>query len=472
MSAAVRVGTSERATQKAEDFSYVSLDSPATDDESPLPPMTFAIFDGHGGKRAAVACLRDVAGRLLMGGPTKWSDDDIADAFWDADHALGAHGIMDGTTATVLLVEDCGDGSLRCTLAWVGDSAAVHVDMLGVDADASIKHATELHAPDNEDELKRLRTEWAVRQHVHKNWDWVMRELLSSSLPSSQKQRGANSAGDSNNEAAAAAGGGASGAHGGDAAASGVSLRKSVLAASKAYRQTRAALEEVQGKEPPSEEVHLYMRILHREHLMNVAGQSGPTEETLAPMTSIGPRRPPREASGRLQAAAAAGGASSRAAEEARRRSTVRMRFGDYGPMSLKSSKVVRLERSPTTVLEGASTLVTRSIGDWDASRACIPHPQIMRFELARGTYARLILASDGLWDFATHEKAAALVRRARSAQTAADRLTRFAWDTSHARLNRLKDDTTVVVVELDCRDVEARTKAAATPTSRACAVQ
>ena len=101
---------------------------------------------------------------------------------------------------------------------------------------------------------------------------------------------------------------------------------------------------------------------------------------------------------------------------------------------------------------KGASTLVTRSIGDWDASRACIPQPEIVRFTLEEGSLARVVLASDGLWDFATHAQAAGLLHKARTAEAGARSLLRHAVQASNVRYNDLKDDTTVVVVELDCR--------------------
>ena len=51
-------------------------------------------------------------------------------AFWDADMDLGLAGEMSGTTATVALVEQHANGnSLAVVLAWVGDSAAIRVDM-------------------------------------------------------------------------------------------------------------------------------------------------------------------------------------------------------------------------------------------------------------------------------------------------------------------------------------------------------
>ena len=50
-----------------------------------------------------------------------------------------------------------------------------------------------------------------------------------------------------------------------------------------------------------------------------------------------------------------------------------------------------------TCVLRQLSdTMMTRSIGDWDASRACIPEPECMPFEVATGDHVRVVLASDG----------------------------------------------------------------------------
>ena len=45
-----------------------------------------------------------------------------------------------------------------------------------------VQHVTEIHAPTSEAEQQRLKTIWAVREHVFKNWDWVMRELLASEM--------------------------------------------------------------------------------------------------------------------------------------------------------------------------------------------------------------------------------------------------------------------------------------------------
>ena len=78
------------------------------------------------------------------------------------------------------------------------------------------------------------------------------------------------------------------------------------------------------------------------------------------------------------------------------------------------------------------------------------PHPELLRFEVPPGGFERVVLASDGLWDFCTAQQAARVARGARSAQAAAHLLAELAWNVSHAKLDRLKDDTTVLVVDLD----------------------
>lgn len=136
-----------------------------------------------------------------------------------------------------------------------------------------------------------------------------------------------------------------------------------------------------------------------------------------------------------------------------RRRSTnIGHRFGaSRGPLVLKAS-----------LGQGdVNTRVTRSIGDWDAARSCIPEPELHRFTLARGTHSRLLLASDGLWDLLTPAHACRLVRGASTAQSAADLLLAVAERLSNQRFGRLKDDTTVLVVDVDLRGEEVRRAAA-----------
>jgi len=96
------------------------------------------------------------------------------------------------------------------------------------------------------------------------------------------------------------------------------------------------------------------------------------------------------------------------------------------------------------------TTCVTRSIGDWDASRALIPHPDVTRFVVNPGEHVRVIMASDGMWDMVTTAEALRTARRAATAQQAADRLVALAYRRSASRFNELRDDTTCVVVDVN----------------------
>ena len=96
------------------------------------------------------------------------------------------------------------------------------------------------------------------------------------------------------------------------------------------------------------------------------------------------------------------------------------------------------------------STCVTRSIGDWDGSRAMIPQPELRRFEVSGEEHVRVVLCSDGVWDFVTVEEAAAVARRARTCDDATRLIVQKAYNRSMRKLERLKDDTTCVVVDLN----------------------
>ena len=96
--------------------------------------------------------------------------------------------------------------------------------------------------------------------------------------------------------------------------------------------------------------------------------------------------------------------------------------------------------------VNSVSTAVTRAIGDWDGSRALVPHPEVLRFTVAKDQCLRCVLASDSLWDFLTTE-ACKVMRRGRR------RLRRQAGgddivNGSEAEYNELKDDLTAIVVE------------------------
>ena len=87
------------------------------------------------------------------------------------------------------------------------------------------------------------------------------------------------------------------------------------------------------------------------------------------------------------------------------------------------------------------------------------------------GAGCRVALASDGLWDFCSFQRAAKIVRGAATAQVAADALVALVERESEQRFGRLKDDTTVAVLELDLRSEEARQAARAAQAGGCCVV-
>ena len=129
-----------------------------------------------------------------------------------------------------------------------------------------------------------------------------------------------------------------------------------------------------------------------------------------------------------------------------------------HGPAAAAAAGSLDRQMSASAVAKGVaagrmpsvSTAVTRAIGDWDGSRALVPHPEFLRFSVPPNGCMRAVLASDGLWDFVSTAEAARLLCSERTAQACADRLIELAVNRSKRRFNDLKDDVTVVVVELN----------------------
>lgn len=94
----------------------------------------------------------------------------------------------------------------------------------------------------------------------------------------------------------------------------------------------------------------------------------------------------------------------------------------------------------------GISTLVTRALGDQHASRSISCIPEIAAFGCPVGS--RIIIASDGMWDVVSSERAAALVRRIRDPRLAARKLVATARR-SRQYAGRSNDDIAVVVLDV-----------------------
>ncbi|KAJ8607689.1 hypothetical protein CTAYLR_007307 [Chrysophaeum taylorii] len=106
----------------------------------------------------------------------------------------------------------------------------------------------------------------------------------------------------------------------------------------------------------------------------------------------------------------------------------------------------------PGNLIRGASTCVTRAIGDWDSSRGLIPYPDVATHAVEAPAWRRYVLATDGLWDVVAPDKARKVVASYADPQRAAQALLRRARK-RYARINAaadpFADDTTVLVFDV-----------------------
>jgi serine/threonine protein phosphatase PrpC len=115
---------------------------------------------------------------------------------------------------------------------------------------------------------------------------------------------------------------------------------------------------------------------------------------------------------------------------------------------------------------------MTRSVCDWTKSSWVLPHPEISTFEVPPGAVFRAVLASDGLWDVCTTAEAAAIAHGEPTAEAAANRLLELARRVylGDRGLDKMGDDTTVLVVDLNPSNVSAGARRASV--CKSCEVQ
>jgi serine/threonine protein phosphatase PrpC len=92
---------------------------------------------------------------------------------------------------------------------------------------------------------------------------------------------------------------------------------------------------------------------------------------------------------------------------------------------------------------------MTRSIGDRHAARTCICTPEITKLAVLPGEYVRFILASDGLWDVMSSDRAVHAVRNMTDTTRAADYLVKKALKIRNHEGMRV-DDITCVVIDIN----------------------
>ena len=357
------------------------------------------VFDSHGGKEAGSLCAAELVEQLTLlpaaaneCGHFAFPEDAVVDTFWAMDHRLGREGIYSGSTASVLLVSQTGNDEpgLACTIAWVGDSTAVAVSMADPCRSPPPLWQTANHTPANAEESKRCVVEWEVRREVQMLREAQREETCGTNLVQLEV---------------------------GDPLSSDWSDSFVIL------------------KEPERESFYARKRAPTAVEVAAAVNASGlnVTEEDKALLVRALGREKRIEAPER-RASFALGRESTRSNTKVIARGNA-----DFGPKVLAGGDSGKV-----------STCVTRSIGDWDGARAMIPQPEISRFAVGPEEHVRVVIASDGVWDFLSPDEAAGLARRASTVNVAACAIADKARARSMQRLNALKDDTTCLVVDLN----------------------
>lgn len=99
-------------------------------------------------------------------------------------------------------------------------------------------------------------------------------------------------------------------------------------------------------------------------------------------------------------------------------------------------------EAGPLRAWPGGICL-SRTIGDLDAGEYIVPVPHVKQIRLSPGG-GRLIIASDGVWDALSSEKAAKICRGEKHPEVAAKNVVKEA-----VKIQGLRDDTTCLVVDI-----------------------
>ena len=161
-------GSSGRAAAKNEDrFSAILGDD---------SPSAFAVYDGHNGAGAAEECAADGKAGLcarIIASADPTDPMVIEKACWDLDESIGVSGVHSGTTATLLVCAPSAEG-MRCALAWVGDSDAVHFDISPnrlCKIEGKILHSTKSspHQPRVGSEKANLETLGRIREQLEQS---------------------------------------------------------------------------------------------------------------------------------------------------------------------------------------------------------------------------------------------------------------------------------------------------------------
>ena len=388
----------------------------------------YGVFDGHGGKDCARHCASEgpegVLPQLLSGPDAKLpTAAAVVDVFWSVDAvcgpalaARGGHGrdgggAHAGSTSNVLFLEalerqksakasskdeaaSAGrPAGYRCIWAWTGDSTGITVDM----ANGKLGPCTANHVPENPVEAANL-------QHM----EAIGRVLL--------KGKGGKDKGKKEKKKKSAP-------EVGDGAA----------APAPAEAATERAEEEAEDEEPDPPDVPITVA-----DITEAMKKASVSPSATCPIDLL-VRAFERE---QLIAATIPKGRKYRRNAVLQRRPHAK---DENEPM------VVATHEDPYSS-HYRDLLMTRSVCDWTKSCWVLPHPETLEFTVPASKRYRVVLASDGLWDICSAERAAEIVHAADTPQDAAEALLAVAKGVYQGErgLEKMGDDTTVMVVEIN----------------------
>lgn len=363
------------------------------------PATLYGVFDGHGGKTASTYGSQQLARELQALGPSA-SDKDIEAAFWAADAELGKI-CTDGSTASILLVSRQSDG-FECTLAWVGDSQAVVVEMT---PEGSIVAESTRHCADARLERVRVQQTWDISKAI--------RFAIAEGLEQAPRTL------------------------------EGVYSPESIMRCARNLNLTLTL-----------DEAMLVGRAIERGDRLDMQRMQsalGSAIDTSLLQSTIAPRVPGGKAFLHKVAASPGNSKHGGSAFLSTPNNSQHGQTGITGSDLPGDVDHISLGNSITRGnVQSVSTAVTRAIGDWDGSRAMIPHPEIIRFKVTGSRCVRTVIASDGLWDLVSVEEASKVLKKGKTPTSCADKLLEMALFRSNSKFNELKDDTTVMVIELN----------------------
>jgi len=410
------------ATSKDEDFCFARL--------LETGHAGFGVFDGHGGQQAAKLCQERLLADLLLAGPP-YTAEPIIEGHWALDEKIGQQGELSGSTTSILLVESCPQ-ELRCLLAWCGDSTGIRVDMRSTSPRPTPDFVTANHSTANELEVRRMQLEWRVRAILTE--DDEVDEVFSAESPEPAAEIVERVLGGIEGAMEELRCLGTSDEHRTAVLVRTLSRAKRMEVQDDAHRRDPTFI----GKRCGRDGAPMVVRC---RRFSDVGMEAGVCDNVSGDAFQQDPSAPSPVLTAALR-----------------------------DELAGRSSPALKVVGTRRHTYEN-STVVTRSIGDWDCSRALIPHPEIAEFVVRTDEHARVVLASDGLWDFVPVDEAAAIVRRAKTVQSGADTLLSLAKRRSCSKFNFLKDDTTVLLIDLNPSDVAPVPVEGASGTAACCTV-